>query len=238
MRSPREAPLIERLEHPPLGGIQELALLRVALRDLDRLGPPHDEDDPQAFYEAYGLPPHPGRQWWLRTRCGLELVLWQDFVTEEVSVCGEEKAELGHLLAHLPFAHELLHVPPPREGDPESRRLSAGGWWVWRQDEHGNRFDVACVSRERSARCQAALLEARGHKQSYGVESRGVPPEPPPRAPASHRWALVRQDEHGRRVLVKRSPSRGQLEFLADYFNREPRHKQLFLVEEAGEPSP
>lgn len=227
----RELPLPERLVHPPLGLLRDLGIIRVELRDLDRLGPPHVEDDPEAFYKAYGLPPSPGREWWLRTSCGLELVLWQDFVSEEVLVGGDEAAELEHLLAHLPFEHELRYVFPLREDGEEAERLSAGGWRVWREDEHGNRFEVVRLSRERSARCYAALLEARAHKQSYGVELQGVQPRPPAQEREPYRWALIRQDDHGRRFLVRRSSNRRWLEFVAEYFNREPRHKQTFLVE-------
>jgi hypothetical protein len=37
-------------------------------------------------------------------------------------------------------------------------------WIVWRQDDNGNRFEVA-----RHTSREAAELEARGHKQAYWV---------------------------------------------------------------------
>jgi hypothetical protein len=46
----------------------------------------------------------------------------------------------------------------------------AARWRVWRQDEHGNRFEVSRGHSEEEARRRAAELERRGHKQWYGVE--------------------------------------------------------------------
>jgi hypothetical protein len=225
-----EPELPERLPMPPVGALRELGFLRVELSALDRLGPPHAEDDPEEHFRKYGLPPSPGRDWWLRARCGVEFLLWQDFVDEQVIVGGDETAEFAHIVAHLPFPSEVTWRCAP-QADEEARRSGKGGWQVWRIDDRGNRFELECLSRERSARCYAALLEARGHKQSYFVEQRGELPEPPPPEQPPYRWALFRQDEHGRRYLVRRGPNPVALRFLADYFNREPRHKQFFFVE-------
>ena len=43
-------------------------------------------------------------------------------------------------------------------------------WRVWRQDEHGNRFEVSRGHSEEEARRIAAEFERLGHKQSYGAE--------------------------------------------------------------------
>jgi hypothetical protein len=210
--------------------LHELGCIRAPLSKVDLLGAPAEEDDPEEVYREYGAPPHPGRQWWLHAKCGLAFALWQDFVTEDIVVVCDETAEFEHIIAHLPFACEVV-VRFPSPAEEEARRSGKGGWRVWRLDDRGNRFELESFSRESSARCYAALLEARGHKQSYFVEPQGTLPALPPAEPESHRWALVRQDDHGRRYLVMRGRARAPLEFLADRFNREPRHKQLFMVE-------
>ena len=46
-----------------------------------------------------------------------------------------------------------------------------GRWRVFRQDDNGNVFVVAEVDNEAAARALAAQYEARGHKQTYFVES-------------------------------------------------------------------
>lgn len=42
-------------------------------------------------------------------------------------------------------------------------------WQLVRQDDNGNRYVVAVLADERTARALAASLEARGHKQLYEV---------------------------------------------------------------------
>jgi hypothetical protein len=57
--------------------------------------------------------------------------------------------------------------------DASSRRL--GGeeddptWIVWRQDDNGNRFEVARRASRAEAEDLAAEMQARGHKQTYWV---------------------------------------------------------------------
>jgi len=48
--------------------------------------------------------------------------------------------------------------------DRPSRR-----WIVWRQDDHGNRAQVAVFDTKADADHRAEELEARGHKQLYWV---------------------------------------------------------------------
>lgn len=52
----------------------------------------------------------------------------------------------------------------------------AGGrperWIVWRQDDNGNRFEVARRESRAEADELAATMEARGHKQLYWVAPR------------------------------------------------------------------
>jgi hypothetical protein len=45
----------------------------------------------------------------------------------------------------------------------------AGTWIVWRQDDHGNRAEVARFSVEDEADGLRKTMEARGHKQLYRV---------------------------------------------------------------------
>jgi hypothetical protein len=227
----------QRRVTPPVGNLREVGQVRIALGDLDRLGPPNHEDDPEAFFAERGAPPHPCREWWLQAACGLSFVLCQDFVTEEVVVVAEEAAELEHMLAHLPFDYEGPYRLEP-EHDERERREGRGGWVVLREDDRGNRFDIESFSRESSARCYARLLELRRHKQTYLVEARGELPVLPPEDSGPGRWVLVRQDDHGGRVVVRRAASRRFLEFLAEAYNREPRHKQTWLVERGDAPLP
>ena len=53
-------------------------------------------------------------------------------------------------------------------------RLSHAGpplrWRVFREDDHGHRFEVSRGHTEEEARRIAAEFEARGHKQSYGAD--------------------------------------------------------------------
>ncbi|MBN8468315.1 hypothetical protein JYJ95_17490 [Corallococcus exiguus] len=42
---------------------------------------------------------------------------------------------------------------------------------------------------------------------------------------------LLRQDENGVRYETARGPWRSQLEWLAEQYNKEPCHKQLWFVE-------
>ncbi len=222
---------------PPVANLRAVGVVRIALRDLDRLGPPNEEDDPEAHFAEHGAPPHPGREWWLQAACGHSFILFQDFVLEDVTVVADETAELEHVLAHLPFDSEgPIRYEPER--DERERREGRGGWVVLREDDRGNRFDIESFSREGSARCYAKLLELRRHKQTYLVEARGELPVVPPEDSGPARWVLVRQDDHGGRVVVKRAASRRHLESLAEAYNREPRHKQTWLVERGDAPLP
>jgi hypothetical protein len=42
-------------------------------------------------------------------------------------------------------------------------------WVVWRQDDNGNRYEVARLDSRADAEALAATMEARGHKQTYWV---------------------------------------------------------------------
>jgi hypothetical protein len=48
-----------------------------------------------------------------------------------------------------------------------------GQWIVWRQDDNGNRFEVARRRSRAEAEELAAMMEARGHKQTYWVAAAG-----------------------------------------------------------------
>jgi hypothetical protein len=52
-------------------------------------------------------------------------------------------------------------------------RAEAELWVVWRQDDNGNRFEVARVESREDADALAATMEARGHKQLYWVAAAG-----------------------------------------------------------------
>ena len=46
-------------------------------------------------------------------------------------------------------------------------------WVVWRQDDNGNRFEVARRSSRSEAEQLATTMEARGHRQIYWVAAAG-----------------------------------------------------------------
>lgn len=59
----------------------------------------------------------------------------------------------------------------PLSADEHGRvdRGLPGRWIVWRQDDNGNRFEVARKESRADADALAAVMEARGHKQLYWV---------------------------------------------------------------------
>jgi hypothetical protein len=59
-------------------------------------------------------------------------------------------------------------MPTPPSG-PEEEHGAPERWVVWRQDDNGNRFEVARKDSRAEADELAALMEARGHKQLYWV---------------------------------------------------------------------
>jgi hypothetical protein len=50
-----------------------------------------------------------------------------------------------------------------------TERTGTGTWIVWRQDDHGNRAEVARFTFEDEADELSRTMEARGHKQLYWV---------------------------------------------------------------------
>ena len=56
-------------------------------------------------------------------------------------------------------------------GAADAARLER--WVVWRQDDNGNRFEVARKDSRAEAEDLAATMEARGHKQMYWVAKAG-----------------------------------------------------------------
>lgn len=200
---------IERAWLPASLGLRPIGTLAAGREELvRRFGPPDFELGPRCA------------DWMLEASCGLYFAIgWDD---GHVHVFAEELDELEHALLHLGFRGAQPWVP-------HQRRL--GGWGVIRVDDPGNRYELATFTRESSARCMAARLEARAHKQLYLVERRDPLPAPPPAEPEPHRWALIRQDDHGVRYTMYRHRSRRPLELLADRLEREPRHKQGYFVE-------
>jgi hypothetical protein len=112
--------------------------------------------------------------------CGLEIALWRFHLSRElrpIDAAREpsifeihaNRPELEHALFHLGVAGEAIERWTDRDGTPLSApvRLS---WRVMRQDDNGNRSEVARVT----SRCEAESLmrqyEAHGHKQTYWVE--------------------------------------------------------------------
>ncbi|NNC06340.1 hypothetical protein HJC10_26255 [Corallococcus exiguus] len=217
----RGLPALKQVSIPSLAPLREVGSAAFALSDLDQLGTPNFEGkDVEASIKT----------WWIEAQCSLEFALSHDFLTGEARVIAEETAEFEHALAHLSFsAEEPFQMGPSSE--ERTRRDGNGGWRVLRIDTHGGTFEVTSFSRERSARCFADLLEHRGHKQGYFVEPQDPLPPLPSRGPGPMHWVLLRQDENGVRYEIARAPWRSQLEWLAEQYNKEPRHKQLWFVE-------
>ncbi|RKG87977.1 hypothetical protein D7W82_11865 [Corallococcus sp. CA049B] len=222
---------MKQVSTPSLAPLREVGNAMFALADVDSLGTPNFEDpDVEEYLRKYGAPPGPERDWWLEAQCGLEFVLCLDLYIKSVRVIAEESAEFEHVLAHLPFAAEESFRMKPSAEERE-RREGHGGWAVCRIDTHGSTFEVESFSREGSARCFANLLDARGHKQGYFVEPRGVLPPLPSGDPGPHQWVLLRQDENGVRYEIERARRPQRLEWLAEQYNKEARHKQHWFVE-------
>jgi hypothetical protein len=64
-----------------------------------------------------------------------------------------------------------MSTKPPAYDDESTPAGSgrSGRWIVWRQDDNGNRFEVARRESRAEAEELAATMEARGHKQTYWV---------------------------------------------------------------------
>jgi len=114
--------------------------------------------------------------WALRFQCGLEVLLLAFHDSKFVSVPRDcenwidlqsSDTDLAHIAAHLPF--DLRELSPWL---PNRRAARPPAWFVMRQDDNGNVFELArCTSR-----CEAQLkvdaLESLGHKQTYWVDDR------------------------------------------------------------------
>lgn len=187
---------------------------------LDVLGAPDWEDVITDW--PHGLPPSPGRGWAFRADCGLELIVSQDWyrpdrVIDHAILAVSCDSEVEHALLHLPCAATV------RERWPQ--RLD-GGWRVSRMDDAGLTHEVGLFPLESSARCVAATLEARGHKQTYLVERHGEPPEW-----LDAPWLVRRQDDNGQVFTARAFQTRFNAEAWAQAMEREPQHKQLYWVE-------
>lgn len=51
-------------------------------------------------------------------------------------------------------------------------KRNTGRWLLWRQDDHGNRFEVAVFDTKAEAERERERYERRGHKQMYWVMER------------------------------------------------------------------
>jgi hypothetical protein len=184
-----------------------------------RLGPPHGRDA-----EGDGLGPTDFWVW--RADCGLTVVVLYREHTDCFHVFTDAgPGQVDHALAHLGWWSAEVQWRAD-EGRPREKN----GWAVYRQDDTGNRHDVAVMHERAQAECLARLMEARAHKQWYAVEARGTPPASVPKPPRRG-WAVIRQDEHGNRSEVAVHPSEDIARKLAAAYDAEPRHKQAYFVE-------
>ncbi|GAA2522840.1 NUDIX domain-containing protein [Pilimelia columellifera] len=82
----------------------------------------------------------------------------------------EHLADAGHtdeaLAALTLVAADSWHA---QEAQSAQYRIRNMRWTVWRQDDNGNRYTASIHTTKPSADTAAAVLETRGHKQTYGV---------------------------------------------------------------------
>ncbi|WP_434390441.1 hypothetical protein [Melittangium boletus] len=157
-----------------------------------RLGKPtrHEED-------GDGLGPR--YRWESTCDCGLEL-----FVDLPVHAGANEPSEASLWMEHLEVEHALAHLGlTPRDvvwrADLQ-HPLSLEGWALVRVDARGDRQDQCVLPLREHAECLGRMLEARGSKHSYTVESRGMP--------SRQGWSVIRQDAHGNQYAVAVHPRR------------------------------
>ena len=114
--------------------------------------------------------------WALRFPCGLELCLWRLKMRPDGSLieaaddpCIVEvhanAAEERHIRFHLPLQIADISYWEPSPLAPEPLR-----WRVLRQDESGNKFEVAKYPSRCEALANQVRFESKGHKQTYWVE--------------------------------------------------------------------
>jgi hypothetical protein len=153
---------------PPYATFEDIA------SEIDaRLGPPTERG-----LDSNGLGPFDCYR--LEFACGLEVALWRFHLgpglqpidairVPSIFELHANRPELEHALFHLGVHGDAVDRSTDCDGTPPSAPVSAT-WIVMRQDDNGNRYEVARVT----SRCEAESLrrefEARGHKQSYWVE--------------------------------------------------------------------
>jgi len=138
-----------------------------------RLGPPTERDldsNGVGLFDCYHL----------QFACGLEIALWRFHLSRElrpIDAARElsifeihaNRPELEHALFHLGVSVDACARRADRDGTPLSAAVPSS-WIVMRQDDNGNRYEVARVTSRCEAESLARQYEARGHKQIYWVE--------------------------------------------------------------------
>jgi hypothetical protein len=115
--------------------------------------------------------------WAIAFSCGLEVTLASFQIDDTgamvphgsrgVVEVHSSDLDLNHLRAHSPIP--LNDLSFWETGVSGSRPRA---WWLVRQDDHGNTFDVEAFSTSCEAEATARSFEARGHKQTYWVVHR------------------------------------------------------------------
>jgi hypothetical protein len=82
------------------------------------------------------------------------------------AIVDEVRAQIANYLesARLMHAAQAAH-----HAESQVSSAAAPGWVVWRQDDHGNRAEVARHDERADADAHVTELEGRGHKQTYWV---------------------------------------------------------------------
>lgn len=82
------------------------------------------------------------------------------------AIVDEVRAQIA---SYLESSRLRYAVPAAPRDASEASAAATPGWVVWRQDDHGNRAEVARHADRAGADAHVAELEGRGHKQIYWV---------------------------------------------------------------------
>ncbi|MET7401822.1 hypothetical protein ABZS66_50910 [Dactylosporangium sp. NPDC005572] len=86
-----------------------------------------------------------------------------------VPAVAEELAELGSEVDRILTVAEHQAGEIVADARTQASRIRGESWVVWRQDDNGNRAEVARVNSRPAADTLATAMESRGHRQMYWV---------------------------------------------------------------------
>lgn len=107
----------------------------------------------------------PARGWPFVALAALDRPGWMDFRKRRSDDWNDAIVELFEALAIDDTDVQLIH--------PQVELARLPVWVLWRQDDNGNRFEMARFRSYAKACAQERMFTARGHRQSYWVEPAG-----------------------------------------------------------------